>query len=47
VSIDSELKQQALNWIEQDPDAVTKSQLTELLTGPKRTKNLLGGGSGK
>jgi len=31
VSIDSELKQQALNWIEQDPDAVTKSQLTELL----------------
>ena len=31
MSIDSELKQQALNWIEQDPDAVTKSQLTELL----------------
>jgi probable phosphoglycerate mutase len=25
----------------------TRSQLTELLTGPKRTKNLLGGGSGK
>jgi phosphomannomutase len=31
VSIDSELKQQALNWIEQDPDPVTKAQLTELL----------------
>ena len=31
MSIDSELKQQALNWIEQDPDAVTKSQLTNLL----------------
>ena len=25
----------------------TQSNLTELLTGPKRTKNLLGGGSGK
>jgi phosphomannomutase len=31
VSIDSELKQQALNWIEQDPDPVTKAQLAELL----------------
>jgi phosphomannomutase len=31
VSIDRELKQQALNWIEQDPDQVTKAQLTELL----------------
>jgi phosphomannomutase len=31
VSIDSELKQQALNWIEQDPDQVTKAQLTKLL----------------
>lgn len=31
MSIDSELKQQALNWIEQDPDPVTKAQLTELL----------------
>jgi phosphomannomutase len=31
VSIDSALKQQVLTWIEQDPDAVTKSQLTELL----------------
>ncbi|CAB4642683.1 unannotated protein [freshwater metagenome] len=31
MSIDSELKQQALNWIEQDPDQVTKAQLTELL----------------
>jgi phosphomannomutase len=31
VSIDSELKQQALNWIEQDPDQVTKVQLTNLL----------------
>ena len=31
MSIDSELKQQALNWIEQDPDQVTKAQLTNLL----------------
>ncbi len=31
MSIDSELKQQALNWIEQDPDQVTKAQLTKLL----------------
>ncbi len=31
MSIDSELKQQALNWIEQDPDQVTKVQLTNLL----------------
>ena len=31
MSIDSELRQQALNWIQQDPDAVTKSQLTDLL----------------
>ena len=31
MSIDSELKQQALNWIEQDPDEVTKAQLTNLL----------------
>lgn len=31
MSIDSELKQQALNWIEQDPDPVTKAQLAELL----------------
>lgn len=30
MSIDSALKQQVLTWIEQDPDAVTKSQLTEL-----------------
>mgnify|MGYP000385886555 FL=1 len=35
MSIDSELKQQALNWIEQDPDQVTKAQLTNLLESAK------------
>jgi phosphomannomutase len=31
VSIDSKLTQRVQSWIEQDPDPVTKSQLTELL----------------
>ena len=38
MSIDSELKQQALNWIEQDPDQVTKVQLTNLLESAQTDK---------
>jgi phosphomannomutase len=41
VSIDSNLVARAQSWIEQDPDKVTKSQLTELLLAAQTDPNAL------
>ena len=41
MSINSALKQQALHWIEQDPDSVTKAQLAQLLLDAKTDQDAL------
>ena len=41
MSIDSNLVARAQSWIEQDPDKVTKSQLTELLLAAQTDPNAL------
>ena len=41
MSINSALKQQAIHWIEQDPDSVTKVQLAQLLLDAKTDQDAL------
>ena len=41
MSINSALKQQAIHWIEQDPDSVTKVQLEQLLLDAKTDQDAL------